>query len=47
MFSTEVDTAGMDFSRNQNNSINQLKANKSQLTDEQGGSTRMSEYGLS
>ena len=34
MFSTEVDTAGMDFSRNQNNSVHQLKAKESRLTED-------------
>jgi len=45
MFSTEVDTAGMDFSRNQNNSMHQLKAKESRMIDDNAASTRMSDYG--
>ena len=47
MFSTEVDTAGMDFTRNQNNSMYQLKAKESRLTEDNAASTRLSDYGLS
>lgn len=44
MFSTEVDTADMNFSRNQNNSMHQLKAKESRLIDDNAASTRMSDY---
>ena len=46
MFSTEVDTAGMDFSRNNLNSMAELKVKESQLTyTENVASTKMSDIG--
>ena len=45
MFSTEVDTAGMDFSRNKVNSMADLNGKASQLTYDNVASTKMSDVG--
>lgn len=48
MFSTEVDTAGMDFSRNNVNSMGELKGKESQMTyNENVASTQMTDIGNS